>query len=50
MEAGKNNIKAEIKFEMDELELLQENTWQMAESFGLDRCIDNLKGKRKVGF
>lgn len=50
MKAGKNDIKAEIKFEMDELELLQENTWQMAESFGLDTRIGNLTGKRKVGF
>ena len=50
MKPGKNDIKAEIKFEIDELKMLQENTWQMAESFGLDRCIDNLTGKRKVGF
>jgi len=33
-----------------ELELLQDNTWQMAESFGLDQRIANLTGKRKVGF
>jgi len=50
MNQGKNDIKAEIKFEIDELELLQENTWQMAESFGLDMRIANLTGKRKVGF
>lgn len=50
MKPGKNDIKAEVKFEIDELELLQENTWQMAESFGLDRRIANLTGKRKVGF
>ncbi len=50
MKPGKNDVKAEIKFEIDELELLQENTWQMAESFGLDDRIANLKGKRKVGF
>jgi len=50
MKPGKNDIKAEIKFEIDELELLQENTWQMAESFGLDMRIANLTGKRKVGF
>ena len=46
----KNDIKVYIKFETEELELLQENTWQMAESFGLDSRIDNLTGKRKVGF
>jgi len=50
MKPGKNDIKAEIKFELDELELLQGNTWQMAESFGLDKRIANLTGKRKVGF
>ena len=47
---GKNDIKVKIKFEMDELDLLQENTWQMAESFGLDMRIANLTGKREVGF
>ena len=46
----KNDIKVFIKFELEELELLQENTWQMAESFGLDSRIDKLTGKRKVGF
>lgn len=50
MKPGKNDIKAEMKFEPDELKLLQENTWQMAESFGLDNRIDKLTGKRKVGF
>lgn len=45
-----NDLKVYLKFEADELELLQDNSWQMAESFGLDVCIDNLKGKRKVGF
>ena len=50
MKPGKNDIKAAMKFELDELKLLQENTWQMAESFGLDRRIDKLTGKRKVGF
>jgi hypothetical protein len=50
MKPGKKDIKAEIKFEIDELELLQENTYQMAESFGLDDRIAKLTGKRKVGF
>ena len=35
---------------MDELKLLQENTWQMAEALGLDRRIEKLTGKRKVSF
>ena len=50
MKPGKKDIKAKIKFEIDELELLQENSQQMAESFGLDSRIGNLTGKRKVGF
>ena len=50
MKPGKNDIKVKIKFETDELELLQENSWQMADSFGLDRRINNLTGKREVGF
>ena len=50
LKPGKNDIKVFIKFELEELELLQENTWQMAESFGLDSRIDKLTGKRKVGF
>jgi hypothetical protein len=39
---GKNDIKVKIKFEMDELDLFQENTWQMAES-----CIDNHRISKK---
>ncbi len=50
MKPGKNDIKSEIKFDLAELELLQENTWQMAESFGLDNRIAKMTGKRKVGF
>jgi hypothetical protein len=50
MKPEKNDIKAEIKFEIVELELLQENSWQMSESFGLDTRIEKLTGKRKVGF
>jgi len=50
MKPEKNDIKAEIKFEIDELELLQDNTGEMAESFGLVRRIEKMTGKRKVGF
>ena len=46
----RNDIKVNIKFEADELELLKENTWQMADSSGLDSRIDKLTGKREVGF
>jgi hypothetical protein len=32
------------------LDFLQDNTWQMAESFGLDTRIGNLTGKKAAGF
>lgn len=50
MKPGKNDKKAFLLFTPDELDFLQENTWQMAESFGLDTRISNLMGKRAVGF
>ena len=50
MKAGKNDKKACLQFTPEELDFLQDNTWQMAESFGLDTRISNLTGKRPVGF
>lgn len=50
MKIGKNDKKASLLFTPEELDFLQENTWQMAESFGLDTRIDNLTGKRAAGF
>ncbi len=50
MKPGPKDIKVYLKFDDAELEILQDNTWQMAESFGLDRRIANSTGKRKVGF
>lgn len=50
MKPGPKDIKVFLTFSEAELELLQDNTWQMAEAFGLDRRIANLTGKRKVGF
>jgi hypothetical protein len=47
---GSKDIKVFLKFTDEELEILQDNTYQMAESFGLDRRIAYLTGKRKVGF
>jgi len=49
MKPGPKDIRVFLQFERDELELLQEITYLMAESFGLDRRIDSLTGKRKVG-
>ncbi|MDZ4682514.1 MAG: hypothetical protein SH848_07445 [Saprospiraceae bacterium] len=50
MKPGKYDKKVHLYFTPDELDFLQENTWQMAESFGLDTRIANLTGKRAVGF
>ena len=50
MKIGKNDKKATLRFTDEELDFLQENTWQMAESFGLDGRIARLTGKRAVGF
>ena len=49
MKPSKNDIKVSLKFELDELELLQDSAWQMAESFGLDDRICNMTGKRAIG-
>ncbi len=50
MKPGKNNKKAQVRFTPEELDFLQDNTWQMAESFGLDTRISNLTGNRAIGF
>lgn len=46
---GKNDIKLNILISGRELEELQRHTPDMAESFGLDRRIENYKGKRPIG-
>lgn len=46
----KSDIKVFIKFELEELEILKENTWDMSESFGLDRHIEMMTGKTEVSF
>ena len=43
-------VKSFIKFEREELLLLQDHTDDMSKTFGLDTRISNLTGKRKVGF
>ncbi|MFN0014650.1 MAG: hypothetical protein ACKVU2_08890 [Saprospiraceae bacterium] len=50
MKIGKNDKRVQLRFTPEELDFLQDNTWQMAESFGLDTRISNLTGKRAVGF
>ena len=41
MKPGKRDIKVSILITGQELDELQKHTWSMAESFGLDRRIDN---------
>lgn len=50
MKPGKRDKPAYIKFTKDELNILQENSCQMVEAYGLDRKIERLTGKRKVMF
>jgi hypothetical protein len=50
MKAGPRDIKVFVTFTEAEFDLLQDNTHQMAESFGLDERIANLSGKRPIGF
>ena len=49
MKPGSKDIKLEILISGDELSELQRHTDQMAESFGLDRRIENYKGNRPIG-
>ncbi|EFI35760.1 hypothetical protein Dthio_PD3190 [Desulfonatronospira thiodismutans ASO3-1] len=46
---GKHDIKLNILISGKELEELQRHTHCMAEAFGLDRRIENYKGKRPLG-
>lgn len=49
MKPGSKDIKLEILISGEELSELQSHSWQMAEAFGLDRRIENYKGKRPIG-
>jgi hypothetical protein len=46
---GSKDRKANILITGPELDELQRFVWMMAESFGLDRRIDNYKGTRPLG-
>jgi hypothetical protein len=50
MKPGPRDIKVFITFTEAEFDLLQDNTYQMAESFGLDDRIARLSGKKPIGF
>ena len=49
MKPGSKDIKLNILITGDELYELQRHTYQMVEAFGLDRRIDNYRGKRPIG-
>jgi len=49
MKLGKHDRKVNILITGLELDELQRHAWMMAESFGLDRRIENYQGKRPIG-
>lgn len=49
MKIGKYDRKISILITGSELDELQRHVWMMAESFGLDRRIENYQGKRPIG-
>ncbi len=49
MKPGSRDIKLPILISGEELSELQRHSWQMVEAFGLDRRVENYKGKRPIG-
>lgn len=49
MKPGSKDIKLEILISGEELSELQRYSCHMVEAFGLDRRINNYKGKRPIG-
>ena len=49
MKPGSRDKKLPILISGEELSELQRHSWHMAEAFGLDRRIENYKGKRPIG-
>ncbi len=47
---GSRDIKVNILITGEELDELQKHTWSMVEAFGLDRRIEQYKGKKPIGF
>ncbi|MEA3358938.1 MAG: hypothetical protein U9R17_05975 [Thermodesulfobacteriota bacterium] len=47
---GSRDIKVSMLITGEELDELQKHTWSMVEAFGLDRRIEQYKGKRPIGF
>ena len=49
MKIGKYDLKINVLITGLELDELQRYVWMMAESFGLDRRIENYQGRRPIG-
>jgi hypothetical protein len=49
MKPGSRDIKLQVMISGEELSELQRHSWQMTEAFGLDRRIENYRGKRPIG-
>jgi hypothetical protein len=49
MRAGSNDKKLLVLISEDELDELKNISWAMSECFGLDRRIENYRGKRSIG-
>ncbi len=49
MKPGSKDVKYSVLITGLELEELQKYAWDMPESFGLDRRIENYRGKRPIG-
>jgi len=50
MKPGSRDIKVKILITGEELRELKKFTWAMDEAYGLDRRIEQYKGKRPIGF
>lgn len=47
---GSKDIKVNMLITGEELDELQKHSWSMVEAFGLDRRIEQYKGKKPIGF
>lgn len=50
MKPGKGDIAIQCKISGRQLEELQKHTWMMSDAYGLDRRVENYKGKRPISF
>ena len=50
MKPGKGDVAIQRKILGRQLEELQKHTWMMCEAYGLDKRVENYKGKRPMSF